>query len=56
MDRFIHLGLAAACQAVQDSGLPTGDALADELADAHRLQHRLGHRRPADDRGRRTPN
>jgi 3-oxoacyl-[acyl-carrier-protein] synthase II len=33
MDRFIHLGLAAACQAVADSGLPTGDALGDELAD-----------------------
>ncbi|MEO5660276.1 MAG: beta-ketoacyl-ACP synthase II [Polaromonas sp.] len=32
MDRFIHLGLAAACQAVVDSGLPTGDALSDELA------------------------
>ena len=32
MDRFIHLGLAAACQAVSDSGLPTGDALDDELA------------------------
>ena len=32
MDRFIHLGLAAACQAVFDSGLPTGDALDDELA------------------------
>src|SRR6476659_5901267 len=32
MDRFIHLGLAAACQAVADSGLPTGDALSDELA------------------------
>ena len=32
MDRFIHLGLAAACQAVADSGLPTGDALDDELA------------------------
>lgn len=32
MDRFIHLGLAAACQAVADSGLPTGDALTDELA------------------------
>src|SRR4051812_48143451 len=27
MDRFIHLGLAAAFQAVADSGLPTGDAL-----------------------------
>ncbi len=32
MDRFIHLGLAAACQAVVDSGLPTGEALDDELA------------------------
>ena len=32
MDRFIHLGLAAACQAVADSGLPTGDALSDDLA------------------------
>jgi 3-oxoacyl-[acyl-carrier-protein] synthase II len=32
MDRFIHLGLAAAFQAVKDSGLPTGDALDGELA------------------------
>jgi len=32
MDRFIHLGLAAASQAVADSGLPTGAALSDELA------------------------
>jgi 3-oxoacyl-[acyl-carrier-protein] synthase II len=32
MDRFIHLGLAAACQAVADSGLPTGEALGEELA------------------------
>ena len=32
IDRFIHLGLAAACQAVVDSGLPTGDALSDDLA------------------------
>ncbi len=32
MDRFIHLGLAAACQAVADSGLPTGDALGSEMA------------------------
>lgn len=32
MDRFIHLGLAAADQAIADSGLPTGDALHDELA------------------------
>ena len=26
MDAFIHFGLAAAIQAVQDSGVPTGDA------------------------------
>ncbi len=32
MDRFIHLGLAAACQAVADAGLPTGDALTDDVA------------------------
>jgi 3-oxoacyl-[acyl-carrier-protein] synthase II len=32
MDSFIHYGLAAACQAVADSGLPTGDALSDDLA------------------------
>lgn len=32
MDRFIHLGLAAACQAVADSGLPTGEALGEEMA------------------------
>src|SRR6478752_2225385 len=33
MDRFIHLGLAAACQAVEDAGLPQGDALKGELAE-----------------------
>jgi 3-oxoacyl-[acyl-carrier-protein] synthase II len=32
MDRFIHLGLSAAIQAVQDAGLPMGDALSDEQA------------------------
>ena len=32
MDAFIHFGLAAACQAVVDSGLKTGDALSDEEA------------------------
>jgi 3-oxoacyl-[acyl-carrier-protein] synthase II len=32
MDRFIHLGMAAAIQAVADSGLPTGEALDDESA------------------------
>ncbi|GAB3769789.1 beta-ketoacyl-ACP synthase II [Ramlibacter monticola] len=32
MDRFIHLGLAAADQAIKDAGLPTGDQLDPELA------------------------
>ncbi|MBL0423124.1 beta-ketoacyl-ACP synthase II [Ramlibacter sp. AW1] len=32
MDRFIHLGVAAAVQAVADSGLPTGEALGEELS------------------------
>ncbi|MDI3383013.1 beta-ketoacyl-ACP synthase II [Xenophilus aerolatus] len=32
MDRFIHLGMAASIQAVEDSGLPTGHALTPELA------------------------
>ncbi len=32
MDRFIHLGMAAAMQAVVDSGLPTGDDLSYEMA------------------------
>jgi 3-oxoacyl-[acyl-carrier-protein] synthase II len=32
MDRFIHLGFAAACQAVDDAGLPQGEALGEELA------------------------
>jgi 3-oxoacyl-[acyl-carrier-protein] synthase II len=32
MDRFIHLGMAAAIQAVTDSGLATGDALEGESA------------------------
>ncbi len=30
MDTFIHYGIAAAAQAVQDAGLPTGDALGEE--------------------------
>ncbi len=30
MDTFIHFGIAAAAQAVQDSGLAKGDALGDE--------------------------
>ena len=33
MDSFIHFGVAAAAQAVQDSGLPTGDALTAEAAE-----------------------
>ena len=32
MDTFIHYGIAAASQAVADSGLPVGEALDDELA------------------------
>jgi 3-oxoacyl-[acyl-carrier-protein] synthase II len=32
MDRFIHYGVAAAAQAIQDAGLPTGDALGEEQA------------------------
>ncbi len=32
MDRFIHYGVAAAAQAIQDAGLPTGDALGEEEA------------------------
>jgi 3-oxoacyl-[acyl-carrier-protein] synthase II len=32
MDTFIHFGIAAAAQAVADSGLPTGEALGDDLA------------------------
>lgn len=30
MDTFIHYGVAAAMQAVEDSGLPTGEALSEE--------------------------
>ncbi len=33
MDTFIHFGLAAAMQAVQDAGLPTGSALSEEQAE-----------------------
>ncbi len=33
MDSFIHFGLAASIQAVQDAGLPTGDALGEEQAE-----------------------
>jgi 3-oxoacyl-[acyl-carrier-protein] synthase II len=32
MDTFIHYGVAAAVQAVEDSGLPTGESLNDDLA------------------------
>jgi 3-oxoacyl-[acyl-carrier-protein] synthase II len=32
MDRFIHYGVAAAAQAIQDAGLLTGDALGEEEA------------------------
>ena len=33
MDTFIHYGMAAAIQAVQDSGLPTGEALTEDQAE-----------------------
>jgi 3-oxoacyl-[acyl-carrier-protein] synthase II len=33
MDGFIHFGLAAAVQAVQDAGLPHGEALTEETAE-----------------------
>jgi len=32
MDRFIHYGIAAAAQAIQDAGLQSGDALGEEEA------------------------
>lgn len=32
MDAFIHYGIVAAAQAVQDAGLPQGDALSEDLA------------------------
>jgi 3-oxoacyl-[acyl-carrier-protein] synthase II len=33
MDTFIHYGIAASLQAIQDSGLPTGEALSEALAE-----------------------
>ena len=33
MDTFIHYGLAAAMQAVQDAGLPTGESLTEDQAE-----------------------
>ncbi len=33
MDTFIHFGMAAAIQAVQDAGITTGDALSEEQAE-----------------------
>jgi 3-oxoacyl-[acyl-carrier-protein] synthase II len=41
MDTFIHFGIAAAAQAVADSGLPTGDALSEEAAT--RIGCNIGH-------------
>ena len=32
MDTFIHYGIAAAAEAIQDAGLPTGEALSEESA------------------------
>jgi 3-oxoacyl-[acyl-carrier-protein] synthase II len=51
MDTFIHYGIVAAAEAVQDAGLATGEALDEEAGRAHRLRDRLRHRRPAADRG-----
>ncbi|MEY2617862.1 MAG: hypothetical protein RL522_864 [Pseudomonadota bacterium] len=42
MDRFIHLGIAAAAQAVADSGLPTGEALQANPALATRIGCNIG--------------
>jgi len=42
MDRFIHLGIAAAAQAVADSGLPTGDALRAQPELAVRIGCNIG--------------
>jgi 3-oxoacyl-[acyl-carrier-protein] synthase II len=33
MDTFMHFGIAAALQAIEDAGLPKGDELPEELAD-----------------------
>lgn len=33
MDRFIHLGVVAAAQAIADAGLPQGEALSDDMAE-----------------------
>ncbi len=33
MDTFIHFGMAAAIQAVQDSGVPSGDSLSEDAAE-----------------------
>ena len=33
MDRFIHFGVAAAAQAIEDAGLPQGEALDDDTAE-----------------------
>ncbi|MEY4652065.1 MAG: hypothetical protein RI884_646 [Pseudomonadota bacterium] len=42
MDRFIHLGIAAAAQAVADSGLPTGEALQTNPQLATRIGCNIG--------------
>ncbi len=42
MDRFIHLGIAAAAQAVADSGLPTGESLKDKPELATRIGCNIG--------------
>jgi len=42
MDRFIHLGIAAAAQAVADSGLPSGEALQAQPELAMRIGCNIG--------------
>lgn len=42
MDRFIHLGIAAAAQAVADSGLPSGEALQAQPELAIRIGCNIG--------------
>jgi 3-oxoacyl-[acyl-carrier-protein] synthase II len=51
MDRFIHLGLAAACAGHRRQRAAHGRCAGRRAGHAHRREHRLRHRRAADDRG-----
>ena len=44
MDAFIHFGIAAAAQAVQDAGAHWGVKFSGRAGRTHRLRDRLGHR------------